>query len=84
MAKLHKNEKKAKRKVEMWVARDENFRDLNLFTRKPEKNEVWGYFYETDGTKIPLPTELFLDVEYRNSPVKIDMSMEVWIPKEGY
>lgn len=80
-----KNEEWVTRKMEMWVARDKDYKGLHLFSEQPVET-LWGEFvpqhYEEE--RVPLPFLWFDDIVFENSPVKIEMRMKILVPKEGY
>ena len=80
-----KNEEWVTRKMEMWVARDKDYKGLHLFPEQPVET-LWGEFVPQhyDGERITLPPLMFDEIIFENSPVKIEMKMKVLVPKEGF
>lgn len=58
-------------KTRMWIARDINDNSLYLYTHRPTRDENAGMFNMTSGEMIKLPSRLYPDVNWNNSPQEL-------------
>lgn len=61
--------------MKMWIARDmrDMGRDLYLYTEKPEKIALYGYFTGDDW--FELNTNAFPEVTFENSPMEVELKL---------
>lgn len=61
-------------KAKMWIARDEDYWDLNLFYEKPTSEEgVW----DTNKICYPIDPNEFPEVTFENSPQEIEIELKL-------